>query len=171
MSRYILAADGRTPTPCDDLFAWEEWYRTADRTLQRTFVVEGSNMSTEAIDTIHRLDGLCFEVSTVFLSLDHNFGGGPPPSASARLAESVPILWETMVFSSNSDDELNDEQWRYSSYDDALEGHLNAVELVIAHVTKITNNPAVARDTHKVHPRHPQPHLLPPYETYLDRTR
>ena len=47
-------------------------------------------------------------VSTVFLPIDHGWGGGPP------------ILWETMVFGYDSDDEF---QWRYRSEAAALEGH------------------------------------------------
>ena len=53
-------------------------------------------------------------VSTVFLGLDHRFGSGPP------------VLWETMIFGG----EHNDFQERYTSVEDALEGHKHAVELV-----------------------------------------
>ena len=54
------------------------------------------------------------EVSTVFLGLDYSFGEGPP------------ILFETMVFG------LMDEepQWRYSTWEEAEAGHLEAVKLV-----------------------------------------
>ena len=48
------------------------------------------------------------EVSTVFLGLDHNFHEIGPP-----------ILWETMVFGGF----LDGEQARYSSRQDAVDGH------------------------------------------------
>ena len=52
-------------------------------------------------------------VSTVFLGLDHRwFDDGPP------------ILFETMIFGGPLDDEM----WRYSSYDDAEVGHVMAVK-------------------------------------------
>ncbi len=53
-------------------------------------------------------------VSTVFLGIDHNFCMDGPP-----------LLWETMIFGGPHD------QWeeRYSSLEDALLGHLQAVEL------------------------------------------
>lgn len=53
-------------------------------------------------------------VSTVFLSLDHGFGEGPP------------VLWETMIFGGKHDGE----QWRYTSREDALAGHATALALV-----------------------------------------
>lgn len=47
-------------------------------------------------------------VSTVFLGLDHRWYGGGPP-----------IVFETMVFGG----ELDQEQVRYCTYDEALAGH------------------------------------------------
>jgi hypothetical protein len=46
-------------------------------------------------------------VSTIFLGLDYSFGDGPP------------LLWQTMVFGGP----LDQAQQRYSSYEDAVEGH------------------------------------------------
>jgi hypothetical protein len=58
-------------------------------------------------------------ISTVFLSLDHGvsrfFGG-----------EGLPVLFETMIFGG----EHGDYQERYSTYDEAEEGHRKAVEMV-----------------------------------------
>ncbi len=51
-------------------------------------------------------------VSTVWLGLDHNFGGGPP------------LIFETMIFGL-SDDEY---QERYPTLEDAQEGHQRAIE-------------------------------------------
>lgn len=55
-------------------------------------------------------------ISTVFLGLDHGF-----------LDSSKPILWETMIFGNINMDEYCE---RYSSAEDAIEGHKKAVELV-----------------------------------------
>jgi hypothetical protein len=54
-------------------------------------------------------------ISTIFLGLDHSYGEGPP------------IVFETMIFGGKFDQE----QWRYSSFDDAVEGHTSAVKLVM----------------------------------------
>jgi len=51
-------------------------------------------------------------VSTVFLGLDHNFFGEGPP-----------LLFETMVF----DDYGGGDCWRWSTWDEAVEGHKQAV--------------------------------------------
>ena len=51
-------------------------------------------------------------VSTVFIGIDHRFSGMGPP-----------LLFETMVFGGKLDQEL----WRYSSWDDAEVGHEIAV--------------------------------------------
>lgn len=57
-------------------------------------------------------------VSTVFLGIDHQFGDGPP------------LLFETMVFSSNQDlDEYCD---RYATWDQAAAGHQKIVAMVRA---------------------------------------
>ena len=54
------------------------------------------------------------KVSTVFLGLDHSFGDGEP------------LLFETMIFGSENDQY----QDRYSTWDEAVEGHKKACELV-----------------------------------------
>lgn len=52
-------------------------------------------------------------VSTVFLGINHQWGDGPP------------MLFETMIFGGIHDQE----QWRYSTWDEAQEGHDRAVVL------------------------------------------
>lgn len=54
------------------------------------------------------------KVSTVFLMLDHQYGDGPP------------LLFETMVFGGK----LDQEQVRYSTWDEACVGHVEMVKRV-----------------------------------------
>lgn len=53
-------------------------------------------------------------VSTVWLGLDHNFGGGKP------------LIFETMIFLNHRSMEM----WRYGTRKEAEEGHQRALELV-----------------------------------------
>lgn len=53
-------------------------------------------------------------ISTVFLGLNHRWGDGPP------------LLFETMIFGGKHDEY----QERYTTWDEAVEGHKKAVELV-----------------------------------------
>ena len=53
-------------------------------------------------------------VSTVFLGLDHSFKSDKP------------VLWETMIFGGDHDQY----QERYTSYEDAFEGHQKALNLI-----------------------------------------
>lgn len=56
-------------------------------------------------------------VSTVFLGIDHNFSDVGPP-----------VLFETMIFGGPHDEE----QWRYTTWNEAVAGHQVAVELARA---------------------------------------
>lgn len=105
---YILDDDGE-PQPVivydahghmdeQALISWAKWFETANRAVLRT-----------AYGAV--------EVSTVFLSLNHNYYGEGPP-----------ILWETMVFGGA----LDGEQDRYTSKLDALAGHQAMCERVMA---------------------------------------
>lgn len=68
-------------------------------------------------------------VSTVFLGLDH---------AMPWDKDKTPVLWETMIFGGTHDQEY---QERYTSYEDALEGHEVAVEIAIKSlITKENGN-------------------------------
>lgn len=76
--KYYLDKDGN-PQPADtDVLAWARWYEKAwpARKVAQTII---------PLDRTHRLF-----VSTVFLSLDHNFG--------FEDKDTRPILYETMVF-------------------------------------------------------------------------
>lgn len=87
--KYILGADGRTPIPIEDALAWGRWLEQADRHLPGSPTTRGG-----------------VTVSTVFLGLDHGFGGRT-------------VLWETMIFGGEHDGE----QWRYATRDEAVDGH------------------------------------------------
>lgn len=91
---YIL--DGRNAVPCDDVLMWAKWY-------------ENNNHIVAAWG-----DRGDVYVSTVFLSIDHGFGG-------------VPLLFETMIFGGPH------HQWqdRYSTWQEAAAGHNRVVANVI----------------------------------------
>ena len=55
-------------------------------------------------------------ISTVFLGLDHAW----PKN------DIIPVLWETMIFGGEHDQYMD----RYTSYEDAVEGHQTALNLV-----------------------------------------
>ncbi len=65
-------------------------------------------------------------ISTVFLGLDHNF-----------LSEGPPILFETMIFGGRFDQN----QYRYSTYDDARSGHNLAIRMVLLQDREEPDNP------------------------------
>jgi hypothetical protein len=71
MEQYILDEKG-TPVHEPDITKWGQWFSKADR-----------HVGNETIGNS--------QISTVFLGLDHAFGGG------------VPVLWETMVFGGKLD--------------------------------------------------------------------
>lgn len=89
---YILNAAG-DPVAEPDVLAWALWFGSAERTIART------ELPNDVM------------VSTVFLGIDHNFGGGPP------------ILFETMIFGGP----LDEAQYRYTTREIALIGHEAAV--------------------------------------------
>lgn len=94
--KYILDKDGN-PKEEKDLLTWAKWFENADRKIARTKIGKS-------------------EISTVFLGLDHSFGGGNP------------ILFETMVFGGILDGEQN----RYHIKEEAIKGHKEMVEKVRA---------------------------------------
>lgn len=75
---YILADDGKTPIPVEDVLVWARWYEQADKERRVGYDTIG--------DT---------EVSTIFLGIEHNFG-----------IKGRPILWETMIFGGPLDHEM-----------------------------------------------------------------
>lgn len=72
---YILDPSGEQPVRCPDIAEWAHWFENLERRrVGLTYLDHGK-----------------IYVSTVFLGVDHNFGGG------------IPILWETMVFGPDED--------------------------------------------------------------------
>jgi hypothetical protein len=61
-------------------------------------------------------------VSTVWLGLDHSFGIG----------RRKPLIFETKVFGKGVPDGLDDPMWRYTTLDEAIQGHQDVVSLVQA---------------------------------------
>jgi hypothetical protein len=83
--------------------------------------VWADDMKRVAIDYIDNI-----KISTVFLGWDHSF-----------MEESTPILFETMIFGG----EYDEFQRRYETYNEALQGHTEAVEMVKQSFTpKTTDN-------------------------------
>jgi len=89
---YIL--DGKTPIHCDDLLSWASWFKSQNRIIASKMI-----------------DGIT--ISTVFLGIDHGFGGKV-------------MLFETMIFGGDHDDYCE----RYSTWEEAEAGHQTAVNLV-----------------------------------------
>jgi hypothetical protein len=92
---YHWTLKGHEPVPCT-LMEWAEWFE------------QKGDHRRVALDKKYGII-----VSTVFLGLDHNWGGGPP------------LLFETMIFGGRHDDY----QERYSTWDEAVEGHKKACAL------------------------------------------
>jgi hypothetical protein len=91
--KFILDGEGN-PVGEPDLLVWGKWLQTANRSLAKDQIGD-------------------VRISTVFLGLDHGYGGSP-------------ILWETMIFGGSHDSYCE----RYTSRAAALEGHAKAVTLV-----------------------------------------
>lgn len=58
-------------------------------------------------------------VSTVWLGIDHAFGGGPP------------LIFETMVFADPELSMMEEYCNRYSTEQEAIDGHANTVQMVL----------------------------------------
>lgn len=96
MSDKYILDEEGNAVPEHDLLKWAAWFEDATNRVV-------------AKDSFGKI-----KVSTVFLGLDHSFDEGEP------------ILWETMVFGGELDQEMD----RYGSLEDAKEGHKKMCELV-----------------------------------------
>lgn len=107
MNRYRLDREGNV-VPEPDLLAWAFWF-------------EHSHESTGKDNRILKKDHVGpAEISTVFLGLDHAFWGTPHD----------PVLWETMIFANSEVSPHDQWQARYTSKEDAMVGHMEAVDMV-----------------------------------------
>lgn len=105
-SQYYIINKDKSVSMVEDLEEWSKQYDSPDRIVKQ-----------ESIEGI--------KISTVFLGLDHNFRGGPP------------LLFETMVFFDGLSSAVGYEyQTRCSTYEQALDMHQTAVELVNKAVIK-----------------------------------
>ena len=57
MRNYIL--EGKVPKPVDDILEWAKWFGSADRTVKKDVIGD-------------------VNISTVFIGIDHSFGGREP---------------------------------------------------------------------------------------------
>ena len=106
--RYILDANG-DPQPCEGLLTGGRFMEGRDARRVAVDMEEGNEA-----------EGARVRVSTVFLGLDHRWGGGPP------------VLWETLVFGGVLDGEMD----RYTSRAAALAGHQAMCQRVMATIHK-----------------------------------
>lgn len=90
--QYIL--EGHTPVPCHGLREWATWFESFNRHV--------------ALDYYRGI-----RISTVFLGLDHRFGG-----------VGRPILFESMAFGGV----LDQQERRYCTWDEAVEGHAQLLQ-------------------------------------------
>lgn len=92
IGHYLL--QGHRPVREPDILKWAAWWETAQRRVAR--------------ERLTLPDGTEAEVSTVFLGIDHGFGGRP-------------LLFETMVFGLKEDAQPC---WRYATWLEAEAGHV-----------------------------------------------
>ena len=103
--KYVLNSKNE-PTVVDDTELWAAAFE-ANKIVKQELVTELGGLWTP------------FEppwVSTVFLGLDHNWSNEGPP-----------IVFETMIFNGVYDQKG---QWRYATWDEAVEGHERTVNMV-----------------------------------------
>lgn len=99
--------DGHEPVPMYDIVEWAKWTEQSYRDGSRIV------MQTTLPNKIR--------ISTVFLGLDHAFGSG------------LPLLFESMIFGGKNDEVMQ----RYSTWDEAQEGHDNAVNYYLKKIENL----------------------------------
>jgi hypothetical protein len=120
-------ADGRKIGDVPRVIPWKFWTpdgkpctigRWAEILERKSETIDGDEEGEEAVDGWTRIGSDHVGdvwISTVWLGLNHSYLGDGPP-----------IIFETMVFGGN----LDQEQWRYSTPEQARAGHAAAVTLV-----------------------------------------
>lgn len=108
LDKAILDPETKEVIPCISLEAWakscERKNFESNRRVAETTIFGG------------------YWVSTVFLGLDHSFSWGDK--------KVKPLWFETMIFNHADKHYHNCHQWRYTTWDEAVEGHKKAVALV-----------------------------------------
>ena len=100
--KYILK--GKRPIPCNDLLKWADWMQTANCVVRK---------DTAKVTFAGKPVGEIM-ISTVFLGLDHSFGGDEP------------LLFETIVFGGPLDQEME----RCTTWEAAEKMHEKMIERV-----------------------------------------
>lgn len=113
---YILV--GRVPVAVD-LMTWGEWFGNFDnRRIAETVIDDTPTEITYGMPGREKsFMRPKVRVSTVFLGLDHNYRS----LSGEKGAE--PLIFETMIFGGP----LDQDTWRYATYDQAERGHTDAV--------------------------------------------
>jgi hypothetical protein len=94
-----------------------EYYILKDKTpIPVDDFMEWAKWNQNADRTVKKTEIGDIIISTVFLGLNHSFDAGT----------NKPLLFETMIFGG----ELDGDMWRYSTWEEAEEGHEKAVQLV-----------------------------------------
>jgi hypothetical protein len=101
---YYVLDEAGVPVLEPSVMAWARWFEDASARGAEGRRVGYTDINDETY------------VSTVFLGVDHRFMG-----------EGRPLLFETMVFGGAYDEY----QWRYSTRDEALRGHVAVVEALM----------------------------------------
>lgn len=92
LEKYVLDENGNIQRS-HNLLAWARWIEHAGERVR-----VGMDFFWDC------------QVSTVFLTTNHNFGGEGPP-----------LLFETMIFGGGDDEDCD--QWRWSTWEEAAAGH------------------------------------------------
>jgi hypothetical protein len=113
--------NGHDPVPCDDLATLTNWMEGPDRLVR----------DTQFIDPARNRVRVC----TAFLGVDVNFGDG------------APILFETVTFGGPCDWEL----YRYSTWEEAEQGHAAVVQRCVARDGPVEAPPSVSKARELAH--------------------
>ncbi len=102
---YVLNTD-KSVHPVT-LIEWANFFENTDRHVRHTTIKKYNT-----------------RISTVFLGLDHGY-----PQWSGHTNKYRPVLFETMIFC--DDPEYDNYMQRYSTWDEALEGHREVVRMIV----------------------------------------
>ena len=100
---YILK--NKNPEPAE-LLEWAKWFETGEHRRVRQTIISGK-----------------YNVSTVFLGLDHSYTGPP-------------AIFETMVFGNNKFDQY---LRRYATWEEAEQGHIDILKMLLEYEVKKEN--------------------------------